>query len=156
MTKTDWNLIVQGNISLLWCEWSMKPEHQDKPMKDVIEEFRKQFSNVLPLNIGTLLMASYILFVYPQQTEFNAIDFSQIDTSKFVVHQGTSSTETKRFCSRIRNGLTHGRFMVNSNQIELCDQKRDGKDQFRSTISIGAFGDFINKFMHEVKNQHCR
>jgi hypothetical protein len=71
----------------------MEPEHQDKLMKDVIEEFKKKFSNVLPLNIGTLLMASYILFVYPQQTEFDAIDFSQINTGKFVVHEGTSSTE---------------------------------------------------------------
>jgi len=44
--------------------------------------------------------------------------------------------------------------MLNGDQIELCDQKKDGKDPFRSTISIGAFGEFINEFMHEVKNQH--
>ncbi|MBN2375539.1 MAG: hypothetical protein JXD22_04005 [Sedimentisphaerales bacterium] len=151
---TNWDLIVQGSISLLWCQWSKKPENKDRSMGEVLEEFKEKYSNVEPLNIGTLLMASYILFVYPQQAEFDKADFSHIDTDKFIVHYGTQNTEKKRFCSRIRNGLTHGRFTVNGDQIELCDKKADGTDQFRSTIYVGDFGNFINGFMHEIKNQH--
>jgi len=123
-------------------------------MGQVLDDFLKEYRNVSPFNPGLLLMASYILFVYPQQAEFEAINFLRIDTDKFIVHQGTPNTDKKRFCSRIRNGLTHARFTVNGDQIELCDKKKDGTDQFRSTISVGDFGNFINGFMHEVKNQH--
>lgn len=154
MPTTDWNLIVQGNISLLWCLWSMQPENCEKTLSKLLHEFHSQYSNVKPLNIGSLLMASYILFVYPQQTEFDSIDFSRVDTNSFTVHEGTSKENKQRFCSRIRNGLTHGRFAVNSDQIELTDQRQDGSDPFRTTITVGAFGEFINNFMHEVKRQH--
>jgi len=134
----------------------MQPDNQEKTLRQLLQEFSVKYSNVSPLNIGSLLMASYILFVYPRQAEFDATDFSKIETSKFVVHQGTANSDKKRFCSRIRNGLTHGRFVITGDEIELCDQKNNGSDQFRSTIRVCDFGDFINGFMHEVKNQHFR
>jgi len=151
---TNWNLIVQGNISLLWCQWSMQPENSDKSVGQLLREFHTQYSNVAPLNIGSLLMASYILFVYPQQAEYNNVDFSRIDFTGFQIHEGTPTSEPITFCRRIRNGLTHGRFTLNEDHIELTDKKQDGSDPFRATISFTAFGDFINAFMSEVKNQH--
>lgn len=153
MPNTDWNLIVQGNISLIWCQWANDPRNRDKTVGQLLAEFHQRYT-VAPLNIGSLLMASYILFVYPQQAEFENADFARIDTSKFIVSKGTPNTEHKRFCSRIRNGLTHGRFTVNGEQIELCDQKNDGSDPFCTTISVGDFGQFISAFMLEMKNQH--
>lgn len=156
MPKTDWNIIVQGSISLLWCQWSTKPENMNKSLGQLLDEFRTRYSNVEPFNIGTLLMWAYILFVYPQQAEFDAFDFSRVDTNSFTVHEGTPNTNKKRFCSRIRNALTHGRFAVNADQIELTDQKQDGADKFQTTITIANFGDFINSFMHEAKSQHFK
>ncbi len=101
-------------------------------------------------------MAAFILFVYPQQTEFEQVDFGRINIDGFHVHEGTPTSNPKRFCSRIRNGLSHGRFRLADGQIELTDQKRDGSDSFCTTISVGKFGDFINQFMLEAKNQHFK
>ena len=153
MPETDWNLIIQANISLIWSQWSIDPKNRDKTIGKLLREFRKQYI-VPPLNIGSLLMAAYILFVYPQQAEFDKVDFERISTDGFYVHEGTPTTESRRFCSRIRNGLSHGRFKVGDNQIELTDQQRDGRDPFRATIQIDKFGEFINQFMSEVKKQY--
>jgi hypothetical protein len=154
MPTTDWDIIIKGNISLLWCQWSTNPKNGDKKLSELLKEFHSQYNNIDPLNIGSLLMASYILFVYPQQSEFNSFDFSRVDTNHFTVHQGTSTTNKDRFCSRIRNALAHGRFAVNLDQIELSDQKTNGSDPFRTTILLVHFGEFINNFMDEVKRQH--
>lgn len=154
MPTTDWNLIIQGNISLLWCQWCMDPMNRTKTLSTLLEEFYTQYQNVEPLNIGTLLMAAYILFVYPQQTEFENINFDAVPTGDFNVVTGTLTTEKKRFCARIRNSLAHGRFAVHSDLITLTDQKPDGKDKFEANISVTKFGIFINEFMHEVKNKH--
>ena len=101
-------------------------------------------------------MGAYILFVYPQQAEFEATDFSKIDTSRFDVQEGTEANNKQRFCSRIRNSLAHGRFNLRCNDIEFEDQRHGGTDRFRVKIGIKDFGDFINSFMQEVKNQYFR
>jgi len=157
--QTDWELIIKADISLLWCEFSMRFENHDKCLGQVLCEFARQYAGTYPLNVGTLLMASYILFVYPQQTAFEAIDLAKIDTSGFKVHYGTPARDKRRFCSRIRNSLSHGRFWVEveKKQIRFRDHRVvkgfNDADEFAATISITDLGEFINRFMLEVKQQ---
>lgn len=154
--KTDWDLVIQGNISLLWCEWCLRYENKDKTIGEALKIFSQKYENILPINVGLLLMASYLLFVYPQQTDFDNIDFDKIDINQFDVHEGTPKTDKKRFCSRIRNSLTHSRFGLHGERIEFHDQRNDETDKFRASISIKDFGNFINNFMFEVKDQHFK
>ncbi|MCC5848349.1 MAG: hypothetical protein JJU29_09660 [Verrucomicrobia bacterium] len=150
--KTDWNIVVQSNISLIWCQWALDPTYEKKTIGELLVEFREKYK-IDPLNIGSLIMAAYPLFVFPQQAEFNAINFSEIDLSSFTVTEGTNTTDPKRFCSRIRNSLAHARFKVEQNNISFYDQTKNGGDNFSASISIQRFGSFINEFMLEVKNQ---
>ncbi len=154
MSTTDWNLIIQGNLSLIWCQLCMKPENKDKTIKQLLNDFKSTYESIEPLNIGSLFMASYILFVYPKESDYKAIDFSKIDTSCFTVKEGTSNSNKDRFCCRIRNSLTHSRFSIEGDRISFLDYKKNEKDLFKASISIHKFGEFINNFMHEVKKQY--
>ena len=61
---TDWNLVIQSNISLLWLNECMKKSNQNKKVEDLMKEFQARNENVGILNSGTLMMASYFLFLY--------------------------------------------------------------------------------------------
>lgn len=156
MTWADWNLIIQAHLSLIWCQWAMDPQNHTKTIGQMRRTFNNEYENIEPLNIGTFLMASYPLFVFPQQADFESIDFSKIDTSKFRVLHGTKSNNKKRFCSRIRNALSHGKVEVKGDNMIFMDRRKDGSDQFRAEIVIGDYGKFIGDFMHEVKSQFQR
>ncbi len=66
---TDWNLVIQSNISLLWLNECMKKSNQNKKVEDLMKEFQARNENVGILNSGTLMMASYFLFLYPREQE---------------------------------------------------------------------------------------
>ncbi|HMQ03801.1 MAG TPA: hypothetical protein PKD26_07785 [Pyrinomonadaceae bacterium] len=152
-SKTDWSLIVQGNISLLWIQETLN--RKDKKVEEILIDFRNRYEGLDPLNPGLLMMASYLLFVYPQQAEFEALDFSRIKTGDFEVKEGTSTADARRFCSRIRNSLTHARFELIDERIEFRDE-RSGNDLFHATVEISKFGEFVNDFFFEAIRQHFR
>lgn len=132
----------------------MNPSNRAKTLATLLDEFHSQYQNVPPLNIGSLLMAAYILFVYPQQSEFENMNFDTVSINDFTVATGTPTTQKRRFCSRIRNALAHGRFTVCDGLITMSDQRQDATDRFEARISVINFGKFINGFMQTVKNHH--
>jgi len=149
----------------MWCQWAMDEKNWGKTVGQLLKEFNEN-EGVKPLNVGTLVMAAYPLFVYPQQTEFEKIDFSQINTSRFTVLTGKPTDPTadrKYFCRRIRNAVAHGNFKIVEDQvkdqIEFVDytfdkKSKQPKDFFKATITTLDFGAFINNFMSEVKRQY--
>jgi hypothetical protein len=154
MTLDDWNLIIQAHLSLIWCQWAMDPKNHSKTIGKMFEQFERKYENTKPLNIGTVLMASYPLFLFPQQADFDMIDFEQIDISMFHVLDGTKKDDKKYFCRRIRNALSHSRVRVNNGSIVFKDERKDGSDQFRAKVEINAYLRFIGGFMKEVKDQY--
>ncbi len=152
-TKTDWNILLQGYMSLLWCYDSIDPVNEEKKVKDLLSVFKQKYQNVSPLNIGSLLAASYLCFVYPQQSEFNVFNFDSISTDHFKIVVGNEK-KSKDICRRIRNSLTHARFNIENKDIVFHDQEPDGSNKFEAKIEIDYFGDFINQFFFAAKNQY--
>ncbi len=142
---------MHGNISLLWCQECMSPKNQNRSVGELLAEFSIKYEGVPLLNVGTLIMAAYPLFVYPQQAEFDKVDYNKISTDRFEVRVGTSSNKRKRFCGRIRNSLSHGNFTITDSHILFEDNNREKTDAFSATIKIEDFGKFINNFMFEAK-----
>ncbi|GLQ32744.1 hypothetical protein [Litoribrevibacter albus] len=151
-TTTDWNILIQGYMSLIWCQESTKPENQNKKVSELLSEFQKRNNGVLPLNIGSMLSAAYICFMYPQQSEFDELDFSAIDTSCFSIKLGKKN-DSKYICRRIRNSLAHAHFEIFNSSFRFLDQTSQGKDRFEAEIKIKDFGSFLNDFFHISKNQ---
>ncbi|MGV6938645.1 hypothetical protein ACWA2B_24955 [Paenibacillus sp. CMM36] len=66
-SEINWNLILQGNISLLWIQETMKPENKDKKVGELLDTFVNKNKGCSVSNIGSLIMASYLLLVYPKE-----------------------------------------------------------------------------------------
>jgi hypothetical protein len=110
------------------------------------------------------MMAAYPLFVYPQQSEFEKMNFAGINTSKFEDISGISARSkyknnlgeyNKKFCMRIRNSLAHAKFIIEkeSSKIIFMDDDK-GRKFFEARISFTDFGDFISDFYIEAKKQY--
>lgn len=153
--STDWNLLVQGYLSLNWCQESMRTSNQNKSVLSLLSEFRNKNDGIPPLNIGSMLSAAYLCLMYPQQSELQKMNFSKIDSSCFVVVQGKSG-KSKYICRRIRNSLAHARFKITDGLFVFFDQKPDGTDRFTAEIKIESFGEFLNGFFFEAKSQYFK
>ncbi len=152
--KTDWNILLQGYLSLLWCQKSCEPKNGNKKLSDFLTDFQRENEDIKPLNIGTMLSAAYLCFMYPQQTEFDTFDFEKIDVKDFKIIKG-KTRDTKHLCRRIRNSLAHARFTVDSIKFTFQDWKLDKNnitDEFEVTIDIGGFGEFLNNFFFAAKS----
>ncbi|HDR6260685.1 TPA: hypothetical protein QCU39_000114 [Bacillus cereus] len=152
----DWNLIVQGNISLLWIQECLKPENQNKKVNELLREFLNKNENINLLNPSVLLMASYLLFVYTKEKDFNDGEYSFVDISKFnVIASRKRRPDGNYICRRVRNALAHSRVHIDESlQITFEDSKPDGTDYFKCVISCVDFGNFINNFMFTLKDSY--
>ncbi|MEZ7821149.1 MAG: hypothetical protein QMB51_02470 [Patescibacteria group bacterium] len=151
---TDWNLVIQSNISLLWLNECMKKSNQNKKVEDLMKEFQARNENVGILNSGTLMMASYFLFLYPREQE--GFDVCQnIDISKFqIIEKGIANKDESQeqyIVRRIRNSLAHGNFIVDNNIIIFADNNKTNTNKFNVNIPFIDFGKFINEFFFKSK-----
>lgn len=151
-SNTDWNILIQSYLSLIWCQKSIAPENQNKKVSELLQEFKSEYEGINPFNIGSMLSAVYICFMYPQQKEFNDLDFGKISTNKFKITNGRSG-DSKYICRRVRNSLAHSRFDLKDDLFIFKDRQPNGNDEFEAQIKIEHFGDFLNKFFFECKKQ---
>lgn len=154
---TDWKLISKGFLGIYWIMECNKTENAERTLIDVYSKhFGKDWNGESLLNSGVLMMSSYLLFVYPQQADFDSIDFSVIDISKFkIIQQDGDNSKSKKFCGRLRNSISHSRFVVDeeTNVINFKDNKPDGSDKIEFEIGVVDFGNFIDNFAHTVNEQ---
>ena len=155
---TDWNLIIQGNISLLWIQECLKSENRGKQVGDLINEFKLRNENCEILNPGTLFMATYLLFLYPKESELAALDLKNIDTSQFDIKAlGTkkkNETNKAYLLRRIRNSIAHANFSIKSDfTIEFEDNNKQGTNYFKVEIGLSEFGNIVNNYIFEAKRQ---
>ncbi len=154
---TDWKLVSKGLLGIYWIMKCNNTENAERTLIDVYsKDFAKEWNGERLLNSGVLMMASYLLFVYPQQADFNTIDFSAIDISKFnIIQEDSDNSESKKFCRRLRNSISHSRFVVDekANIINFRDEKGDGSDKIEVEIGEVDFGIFIDNFAHTVNRQ---
>jgi HEPN family protein len=153
---TDWNLIIQGNISLLWIQECLDKKNTDKKIGKLLNEFYDKNEKISVLNPGTLFMATYLLFLYPKESEIT--NFDNIDLTEFNINtkglKQNNETDKSYLLRRIRNSIAHGNFKIENNQIIFNDNNKSGSNPFKASIQISKFGSFINEFMIKAKENH--
>jgi len=155
---TDWNLIIQGNISLLWIQECLEKENSDKTIDELLKDFKSKNENCDILYHGTLFMATYLMFLYPKESELTNINIEDIDIAQFQISTlGTKAnneeTDKAYLLRRIRNSIAHGNFKIEQNNIEFKDNNKSNCNLFEAKISIG---NFINDFMYKAKKEYFK
>lgn len=157
---TDWNLIIQGNISLLWIQECLIQENQNKTVQQLIDEFALRYDNIGLLNPGTLFMASYLMFLYPKESEIRRKILDDIILPDYkILKEGIVKKNIKdNFLRRIRNSIAHANFEIKNNlDIIFRDvNPKDITDEFEIEIQLYQFGKFLNNFMLSLKNQYFK
>ena len=129
------------NSSILWIEKTVSIENRAKTIEDIAKENgfnldKTDQSN--PFNPALLLAGAYLFFLYQKECD---TDFSNVDTSDFVVKEGNDSDLARR----LRNSIAHGNFtFLNENMIEFTDFKRNNTDVVKFQISMSDLGKFID------------
>ena len=152
---TDWSLVNDGVLAIEWLAETNKVENANETLLNLWnEKFRAKYGKARIFNNGTLIMASYLFFVYIKESEYSNFDFSKVDYSNFTI-----LTESKphdggiKLTNRLRDSISHGRFNVSDDYIIFEDEKPDGTDYIRFKINIVKFGEFLSSFLIEVKKQ---
>lgn len=156
---TDWNMIIQGNISLLWIQECLNSKNQNKTVQQLRNEFALKNENVDLLNPGTLFMATYLMFLYPKESEIKNVNWDEIKLPDYkVLKAGTIKGNIKtNFLRRIRNSIAHANFEITNNlDIIFRDINPKGTDEFEIEIQLYKFSEFINSFMLTLKNQYFK
>jgi len=122
----------------------------------LLKEFKYRNENIEPLNVGTLFIATYLLFLYPRESEFKNIDINSIDISGFEIKTQGSKTynesDNEYLIRRIRNSIAHGNFTIGQNLIiRFEDDNKQNSNPFATEILLSKFGSFINDFMFNLK-----
>lgn len=152
-TLEVYNVIFQGMMGVDWifkCECDK--DFQKQSVGKALEEFKRQNEGISPFNIGVLMMASYLFFVYPKESAL--LDISEIveeieEVKKFdIIQPKNKKADQKKFAvyilRRIRNSISHSNFKFDKEYIIFKDQSPcKNNDIFEAKIKIGDFGNFI-------------
>ena len=154
---TDWKLINQAAIGINWLKEINEAGNIDKTLRQLIDENEASLflKDERVLNNGVLMMAAYMLFIYPREKEFSSLDFSTIDISAFrITMEEGNNGNPNTLCRRIRNSISHGKFEVKHVQqiIKFRDEYK-GQDKIEFEIHTVDFGNFIDHFILEVDKQ---
>lgn len=157
--SADWNLILQGYMSILWLQECAKDENLDKSLRDLRSEFEAKYPPHEKLNIGVLVMAAYLCFLYPKESEvIGKMPDKGISIDKFTVTipgiKKGNENEIANLLRRIRNSLAHANFTDGGNAITFHDQNpNNSEDIFEAEILYSDFGDFINTYIFVSKDE---
>ncbi|GEM_PF-1398007 len=162
-TNTDWNLVVKTDLIVGWLNDLGREENQNKTIEQMINEYKEKYEGTTPFDFSIAFAASYLLFVYPQQTEYENLNVEKIDISSFRIRkQGDPPRkgDTKKFFRRIRNSLTHAHFKIENETIIFNDFDFDKNatiiDEFEAEISIVDYIKFFRDFMFVVKDKYFK
>lgn len=152
---TDWSLVKDGVLAIEWLAETNDVNNSKKVILDLwMEKFRPKYPGARLFNKGVLMMASYLLFIYIKENEYNTFNYEEIDTSEFKIIKAEKPHKTsKDICRRIRNSISHSRFEIIGETITFEDSLKDGTDFIKLEIGIVKFGEFISNFLNEVYSQ---
>jgi hypothetical protein len=154
---TDWNLINKGILGLKWIMECHDITNANKTLVELYgEKFAPTWGSEGLFNTGVLMMSAYLFFVYPQQADFDKIDYNAIDISKFnIIHNEKPVKSNYDFCRRIRNSISHARFSINNetDTINFKDETTVGTNKIEFDINIVDFGTFVTDFSQIVYQQ---
>ena len=152
---TDWNLVKDGILAIEWLAETSDGENSKKVILDLwLEKFHPKYPGARLFNKGVLMMASYLLFIYIKENEYNKFDYSNIKTNDFqIIKEDKQHKTSKKICRRIRNSISHSRFEIVDTTITFEDSLPNGTDYIKLEIGTVKFGEFISNFLNEVYNQ---
>jgi hypothetical protein len=155
---TDWRLINQAIIGINWLKEVNKIENADKTLVQPQREKSKLLyrENERILNVGVLMMACYIYFVYLREGELATFDFNKVDVSNFKINfQQRKHNTAKKICRRLRNSIAHSKFTVDhENNLIIFSDDKQGQDRIEFQSGIVELGIFIDNFVKEVYIQN--
>jgi hypothetical protein len=152
---TDFSLVNDGVLAIEWLSETDKVENADKTLLNLWnEKFRPKYGKAKIFNKGSLIMASYLFFVYIKESEYSNFDFSKVDYSNFTILTESKPHDTGiKLTNRLRNSISHGRFNVSNDYVIFEDERPDGSDYIKFKINIVEFGEFLSYFLIEVQKQ---
>lgn len=149
--KTDWNLVIQGYLSIIFLQECLIDNNKNKTISELIDEFKNKNEGVSFFNVGILIQTAYLCFLYVKESE-NKVDLSKIDFSKFQIKKSIESVSNEYIVRKIRNSMAHSNFkLINNNTIEIKDYYNNELN-FEAYISISDFGYFVNDYMFLAKD----
>lgn len=149
--KTDWNLVIQGYLSIIFLQECLIDNNKNKTISELIDEFKNKNEGVSFFNVGVLIQTAYLCFLYVKESE-NKVDLSKIDFSKFQIKKSIESVSNEYIVRKIRNSMAHSNFkLINNNTIEIKDYYNNELN-FEAYISISDFGYFVNDYMFLAKD----
>jgi len=153
-SNTNWELIHEALAVIQWLRVSNNPENKDKKLYELFkDEVFLKYGDIRLFGKSLLLMAAYMLFVYPKEKDFNLIQFDKIDFNKFnILHQDYEHSN-KELSNRIRNALVHSNYMFRDNTLIFSDNNHRKNSYIEMEISVVDFGEFITDFIFSVDNQ---
>ena len=154
---TDWNLVSKALLGINWITECNKVENIDKTLREVWgKNFAENHNGERLLNTGVLMMAAYILFVYPRENYLDDINFDLISIDDFkIISQDNNNDDSKTLCTRLRNSVAHGNYTVSDvkEEVTFRDERQNGTNKIEFKIHIVKFGKFITNFAFEVNQQ---
>lgn len=154
---TDWDLVNKGILGLKWIMESNDLNNADLSLRELHnQKFLNDWGDERLLNSGVLMMSAYLFFVYPQQADFEDINFEAIALPIYNLINAESPIDSNAtFCRRLRNSISHGRFAVNheTNIINFKDENHHGNNEIEFEIEIVEFGTFTTNFAQAVNEQ---
>lgn len=161
ITLADLDIMIKGNLSLLWIQECINPKNENEKVGDLKRKFQEKYDNVKLLNSSSILMASYLFFMYPKEKQLeygNYKFFKSLDTSKFnVLECEVEKRDNKYICRRVRNALAHSHVHIAENGlITFEDDNLEKTDYFKCTISYTDFGEFITDFLYGIRDGYFK
>jgi hypothetical protein len=153
--STNWDLVEKGWLGVEWIIRSNDIKNADKTLKDLYgEQIAPNWNGERLFNEGVLMMASYLLFVYPIERDFDKIDPTSLEFSDFTILTDVLNqfqSDKLLFLKRIRNSIAHARYNIKNNVITMSDFNQQHTNNIEFSIGLVNFGIFIQKFAVELR-----
>ena len=123
---TDWALVKQ---SLVFIKWVMFSDEKDNENKSIYELWKEKFNDgerkIKLLNVGFLMMTSYIMFEYLNETELKTIDYRKIDSSSFKIIHSSKALDSEKITKSSKRFVLGD--TANFEQLSIDQAKRTTK-----------------------------
>ena len=152
---TNWDFVEKGWLGVEWIIRSNDAKNSDKTLKDLyFEQIAPNWNGERLFNEGVIMMAAYLLFVYPIERDFNKINLSNLEFSDFTIivdKLNLFQTNKLLFLKKIRNSIAHARYEIKNNIITMSDSNSQNSNNIEFIIGLVNFGIFIQNFSVELR-----
>ncbi len=142
------DILYSGLISFTWLFYSKEKANNNRELQKVLSEYERKYMGDI-LNPGTLIAFSYLIFVFPKESNF--ITFEEDQTKHFSIfkNEKTISCKSDEVIRHLRNAIAHANIDYHSKEMLFIfkDKNMRNNDIFEIQISLNNFKEFLVKIM---------